>query len=72
MMAGPPLEAELLHLADRAERGVLLPAEAARLRDGIRALSARCGPVQPPGLPEPRPPADSPRDDHTDPKENRP
>lgn len=33
------LRAQLLHLADRAEDGRLLPAEAQKLRDGIRALA---------------------------------
>jgi hypothetical protein len=34
----PGALAHLLHLVDRAERGVLLPAEAAQLRIAIRAL----------------------------------
>lgn len=33
--------AQLLHLVDRAERGVILPAEAAQLRTAIRALYAQ-------------------------------
>ena len=32
---------QLLHLVDRAERGVLLPAEAAQLRTALRAMHAR-------------------------------
>ncbi|HEY9370403.1 hypothetical protein [Streptomyces sp.] len=32
---------QLLHLVDRAERGVLLPAEAAQLRAALRAMHAR-------------------------------
>jgi len=32
---------QLLHLVDRAERGVILPAEAAQLRTAIRALHAQ-------------------------------
>jgi hypothetical protein len=39
----PPL-ARLLHLVDRAENGVILPAEAAQLRTQIRALYARAYP----------------------------
>jgi hypothetical protein len=39
----PPLK-QMLHLVDRAERGVMLPAEAARLRIAIRALYARAYP----------------------------
>jgi hypothetical protein len=35
----PPLK-QMLHLVDRAERGALLPAEAAQLRTQIRALYA--------------------------------
>ncbi|MFP8944741.1 hypothetical protein ACLIYM_25360 [Streptomyces fenghuangensis] len=41
-------------------------------RAAKKAARRRQGRVQPPGLPEPRPPADCPRDDHTDPKEPRP
>lgn len=44
---GPPTIAQLLVLADRAETG-LTAAEAARLRQGIRALS---DPPQPPAVP---------------------
>ncbi|MEV6737910.1 hypothetical protein AB0N14_13645 [Streptomyces sp. NPDC051104] len=36
--------ARLLHLVDRAERGVILPAEAAQLRTAVRALYARAYP----------------------------
>jgi hypothetical protein len=39
----PPLK-QMLHLVDRAERGVILPAEAAQLRIAIRALYARAYP----------------------------
>lgn len=39
-MTDPYLQ-QLLHLVDRAERGVILPAEAARLRTAIRALYAQ-------------------------------
>lgn len=35
----PPLD-RLLHLVDRAERGTLLPGEAAQLRGGIQALTS--------------------------------
>jgi hypothetical protein len=38
-----PLQ-RLLHLVDRAERGALLPAEAAQLRTQIRALYAHAYP----------------------------
>ena len=38
--------AQLLHLVDRAERGVLLPAEANQLRDAIRDLHGRAHPQQ--------------------------
>jgi hypothetical protein len=44
----PPPLARLLHLVDRAERGALLPAEAAQLRTRIRALYAHAYP-QPKG-----------------------
>jgi hypothetical protein len=40
----PPPLARLLHLVDRAERGALLPAEAAQLRTQIRALYAHAYP----------------------------
>jgi hypothetical protein len=37
---------QLLIIVDRAERGVMLPAEAARLRTGIRALYAQAARTQ--------------------------
>jgi len=40
-MSRPPTLAQLRNLADRAERGPLTPAEAARLRTGIDAHDAR-------------------------------
>lgn len=40
-MTRPPTLAQLRNLADRAERGPLTPAEAARLRAGITAYDAR-------------------------------
>jgi hypothetical protein len=36
-----PTIAQLLNIADRADRGPLKPAEVARLRDGITRLSSR-------------------------------
>ena len=53
-----PSESELLHLVDRAERHVLLPREAARLRDGIRTLAARPQPARSPHRPEGEPMSD--------------
>lgn len=41
--------AQLLHLVDRAERGVLLPAEADQLRAAIRALYTQASRNQPKG-----------------------
>ncbi|MFL6096001.1 MAG: hypothetical protein ACJ71Y_11185 [Blastococcus sp.] len=38
---------QLLIIVDRGERGVMLPAEAARLRTAIRALYAQAGRNQP-------------------------
>ena len=38
---------QLLIIVDRGERGVMLPAEAARLRTAIRALHAQAGRNQP-------------------------
>lgn len=37
---------QLLHLVDRAERGVLLPAEAGQLRAALRGLHPRPAPPQ--------------------------
>lgn len=39
-MRGPTI-AQLLNIADRADRGALQPAEVARLREGIRRLDRR-------------------------------
>ena len=44
MTPDPRPLARLLHLVDRAERGALLPAEAAQLRTAIRALYTRAYP----------------------------
>jgi hypothetical protein len=46
MTPEPQPLARLLHLVARAERGVLLPAEAAQLRTHIRALYARAYPIK--------------------------
>ncbi|WP_405883595.1 hypothetical protein OG747_36440 [Streptomyces sp. NBC_01384] len=44
MTAEPRPLQQMLHLVDRAERGAMLPAEAAQLRTQIRALYARAYP----------------------------
>lgn len=46
MTPEPPPLARLLHLIDRAERGALLPAEAAQLRIAVRALHATAYPIK--------------------------
>ena len=48
----PPLH-RLLHLVDRAEDGVILPAEAAQLRTAIRALYGRAYQQERPAMTEP-------------------
>ncbi|MEU0200882.1 MULTISPECIES: hypothetical protein [unclassified Streptomyces] len=46
MTPEPQPLARLLHLVARAERGALLPAEAAQFRTQIRALYARAYPAK--------------------------
>ena len=46
MTPEPAPLARLLHLVDRAERGALLPAEAAQLRIAVRALYAKAYPIK--------------------------